>query len=72
MSVDIRRYTRVIIHKNGEFLQCRSAVFGGLVWCNSPYQAWWTKDAEAAREVARVTGGTTMLFNPVIGRTAVM
>ena len=69
---DIREYTRVIIRKNGEYLQGRSRMTGSLVWSNSPWDAWWTRNAQDARDVARETGGTAMLFNPVIGKVAVM
>ena len=70
MEVDIRQYTRVIIRKNTEYLQCMSGVINSLVWNNSPYHAWWTRDMNKAREVARVTGGIPMLFNPVVGKVA--
>lgn len=72
MSVDVRLYTRVIIRKNTEYLQGKNTVCGGLAWCKSPWDAWWTRDAENAREVARKTGGVALLFNPVIGRTAIL
>lgn len=72
MSVDIRQYTRVIIRKNRQYLQCRSVLGGGLVWCPSPYHAWWTRNADEARNVARKTGGIAMLFNPIVGKVAVM
>lgn len=72
MSVDIRLYTRAIVRKNNEYLQCKSGMFGGLVWCQSPYQAWWTRNADDARNVARVTGGTAMLFNPIVGKVKVL
>lgn len=69
---DIREYTRVIIRKNGEYLQGRSRMTESLVWSNSPWDAWWTRNAQDARNVARETGGTAMLFNPVIGKVEVM
>ena len=72
MSVDIRQYTRVIIRKNSEFLQCKSALHGGLVWSTSPWDAWWTRNADDARKVAMETGGIAMLFNPVIGKVMMM
>ena len=70
--VDIRRYTRVIIRKNNRYLQCKSSVSNELVWSNSPYHAWWTRDAGDARDVAQATGGIAMLFNPVAGKVAVL
>lgn len=72
MSVDIRQYTRVIVRKNGYYLQCMSSMFDGAVWSTSPYHAWWTRDMEDARDVALKTGGIMVLFNPVIGRTKVL
>ena len=39
MSVDIRQYTRVIVRKNGQYLQCVSSMFDDVVWSNSPYHA---------------------------------
>ena len=72
MSVDVRAYTRVIVRKNRQYLQ-RNGLFGnGLIWDNSPYTAWWTRDANKARKVALKTGGIAMLFNPVVGKVKVL
>lgn len=62
----------MIIRKNGEYLQGRSRMTGSLIWSNSPWDAWWTRNAQDARNVARETGGIAMLFNPVIGKVEVM
>ena len=72
MSVDIRRYTRVIIRKNSEYLQCKDSVCGGLVWSTSPWDAWWTRNANNAREVAKKVGGIAILFNPIVGRKKIL
>lgn len=72
MSVDIRQYTRVIVRKNGLFLQGKEMFSNRLIWNNSPYMAWSTRDARQARNIARRTGGVAMLFNPVIGKTKVL
>ena len=72
MSVDIRAYTRVIIRKNGEYLQRKEMPTGKIVWSNSRYTAWYTRDADTARKVAIKTGGIAMLFNPVIGKVSVL
>lgn len=72
MSVDVRAYTRVIIRKNGEYLQCMDVKCKTLIWSISPWDAWWTRNAEDARDVARKTGGIPILFNPVIGKTAIL
>ena len=71
MSVDIRRYTRVIIRKNGQYLQGKE-MSGRLAWNSSRYTAWYTRDADTARKVAVKTGGIAMLFNPVIGKVSVL
>lgn len=70
--MDIRLYTRVIIRKNRQYLQCKSVMSGELIWTQSPYDAWWTRNAETARNVARQTGGTAMLWNPIARKVAVM
>ena len=72
MSVDIRSYTRVIIRKNGQYLQSREMVSGRINWNNSRYTAWYTRDADVARKVAVKTGGIAMLFNPVVGKVSVL
>ena len=72
MSVDVRLYTRVIIRKKGRYLQCVDSVLGGLVWSASPWDAWWTRKVDVARDVAIKTGGVPVLFNPVTKRTALL
>ena len=72
MCVDIRIYTRVIIKKNRNYLQCKSCVNGKLVWSCSPWDAWWTRNVSDARDIAIKTGGIPVLFNPVVGRTAIL
>lgn len=72
MNVDIRQYTRVIIRKNNVYLQGRSSLCGNLVWSTSPWDAWWTRNAEDARNIARVIGGIPVLFNPISKRTAIL
>jgi hypothetical protein len=72
MCVDIRKYTRVVIRKNREYLQCKSELHGALVWSTSPWDAWWTRNAETARDIAKKTGGIAMLFNPITGKTKVL
>lgn len=72
MSVDIRQYTRVIIRKNGQYLQRKAMFSNDLIWDSSAYTAWYTRDAGQARKVAVKTGGIAMLFNPVIGKVKVL
>lgn len=66
---DLRRKTAIIIRKNGEYLVGREIYDGPLRWSKDRYDAWRTRDREKARRIARVTGGVTVLFNPIIGRT---
>ena len=72
MCVDIRTYTRVIVRKDGEYLVGREMLSRKLKWSTSPWDAWWTRDMEDAREIALKTGGITVLFNPVVGETKVI
>ena len=64
--------TCIIIRRNGEFLVGRDYVNGTLRWSNSAYDAWRTRDREKAREMARRTGGVTVLFNHVAGQMKVI
>ena len=41
---------------------------GELRWSLSPWDAWRTRDLEAARRVARKVGGELRLFNPIVGQ----
>ena len=65
MKNDIRRKTALVIEKNGEYLVGFS-VF--LRFSSSPWDAWRTRDKEAAQAVADKVGGNMMLFNPVVGQ----
>lgn len=71
MRGDIRKQTCLIIRRNGRYLVGRILYSDDLRWSTSPYDAWRTRDRGAARRVARATGGTTMLFNPIIGKEKV-
>ena len=70
--MDLRLYTCIIIRKNGEYLVGRVLGSSELRWSISPFDAWRTRDREKARTVARKTGGITILFNPVIGKTQIL
>lgn len=72
MSVDIRGYTRVVIEKDGKYLFCVSEVTREPEWRHSPWDAWYTRDAGVARTVAKALAAAPMLFNPVVGKVAVM
>ena len=62
----------MIIRRNGEYLQGRILYSRELRWSDSAWDAWWTRDREKAREIARDTGGVVMLFNPVEGQMRVL
>lgn len=72
MKDDIRRYTRVVIEKDGLYLFCVSEVTQEPEWRRSPWDAWYTRDAYAARVVAKVLKAVPMLFNPVVGKVATL
>ena len=62
----IRRETCIIISKNGRFLKGRSQMTGEVEWSWSAYEAWRTRDRAEAEDVARITGGIMVLFNPIM------
>ena len=68
MKNDIRRETCLIIRRNGEYLVGTILYSQDLRWSVSRSDAWRTRDREQARRIARATGGTVLLFNPIIGR----
>ena len=70
--MDIRLLTCVIIRKNGKYLVGRILGSADLRWSDSPHDAWRTRNREAARQMARRTGGTMMLFNPAAGQLRVL
>ncbi len=72
MSVDIRQYTRVVIKKDGKYLFCMSQFTMQPEWRENLYDAWYTRDANIARAVAKALSADPMLFNPVVGKVAVM
>ena len=72
MKDDIRKATCIIIRKNGEYLQSRILWSDDLRWTDSPYSAWKTRNRKKAEEVARKTGGITVLFNPIVNQKRVI
>ena len=64
MKNDIRKATCLIIRRNREYLVGRILYSDELRWSGSPYDAWRTRDREAAEKVAQRTGGIVMLWNP--------
>lgn len=69
---ELRRQTALIIRRNGEYLVGRQIYHGPLVWSVSAWDAYRTRDRGTARRIARATGGTVMLFNPIVGKVRVL
>lgn len=69
---ELRKQTCIIIRKHGEYLM------GACIWTSEPrwgasmYDAWRTRNKEAAKRMARATGGVMVLFNPIVGQTRVI
>ena len=70
--MDIRLLTCIIIRKNTKYPVGRVLGSSELRWSDSPHDAWRTLDREAARDMARIVGGTMMLFNPAVGQLRVL
>lgn len=70
--MDIRTKTGIIIRKGRLYLVGRIVMSDELRWSPSPYDAWRTRDRDAARAVAIKTGGVQMLFNPVSGQLRIL
>lgn len=68
MKDDIRKKTCLIIRKNGYYLVGHIMGTSMLRWSENTYEAWRTRDREKAEEVARMTGGVLVLFNPIVGK----
>ena len=66
---ELREQTCIIIRRGGEYLVGTILYSRNLRWSGSAFDAWRTRDREAARRVARITGGVLVLFNPIIGKT---
>lgn len=69
---NIRKQTRLIIRKNGQYLVGTILYGTDLRWSRSPYDAWGTRDRDKAEEYARRTGGIVMLWNPVVRQMRVL
>lgn len=70
--MDIRRETCIIIRKDWEYLVGTICYSKDLRWSNSHYDAWRTRDREAAERIARAVGGEMVLFNPIVNKTKVI
>lgn len=72
MKDDVRKATRLIIRKNGEYMVGRILYSRELRWSTSPNDAWWTRDMEKAEDMARKLGGIVVMFNPVVNQIRVL
>lgn len=70
--MDIRAKTCIIIRKDGEYLVGVILWSTDLRWSGSPYDAWMTRNREAAERVARKVGGEMVLFNPIVNQRRVI
>lgn len=66
--MDIRTKTQLIIRRGEEFLVGTILYSTDLRWSRSPWDAWGTRNREAAEKVARKVHGDIWLFNPVAGQ----
>ena len=66
--MDIRQETCVIVRRGNEYLVGKIVFCNELRWSLSRWDAWRTRDLEAARRVARKVGGEMRLFNPIVGQ----
>lgn len=64
----IRKETGLIVRKGNEFLVGTIIYSTDLRWSRSPWDAWRTRNVEAAKRVAGKVGGEIWLFNPVAGQ----
>ena len=70
--MDIRLLTCIIIRKNTKYLVGRVLGTSELRWSDSPHDAWRTRNKDDARDMARIVGGSLMLFNPAVGQMRVL
>ena len=66
---ELRKQTCIIIQKDGEYLVGTVLYSLDLRWSYSAFDAWRTRDREAARRIAEIVDGEMILFNPIIGKT---
>jgi hypothetical protein len=62
---DIRLKTCLIIKRGPWYLVGWNHFYHRLNWSMGCYDAWRTRDVDAAKRVAQRTGGNLMLFNPI-------
>ena len=68
MKGDVRKKTGLIIRRGNEFLVGTILFSTELRWSRSPWDAWITRNREAAHAVAKKVGGDIALFNPIVGQ----
>ena len=68
MNGKLRRQTQLIIRRGTEYLVGTIVYSKELRWSRSPYDAWGTRNREAAEAVAGKVGGTLCLWNPVVNQ----
>ena len=68
MKEDVKKATRLIIRKDGEYMVGRILYSRELRWSTSPNDAWWTRDREKAEFVAGELGAAVVLYNPVVNQ----
>lgn len=66
--MDIRRRTGLIVRRGNEYLVGTICYSTELRWSIYPHDAWFTRDRDAGKKVARLVGGELMLFNPIVNR----
>jgi len=66
--MDIRTKTRLIIKKDGMYLQGYIMYTDEFRWSDSPWDAWKTRIRAEAKSVQMKAGGTIMLWNPIVGQ----
>jgi hypothetical protein len=69
---ELRRHTVLIIRKNRKYLVGKILYSDELRWSTSQYDAWQTRNTDAARRVADAVGGEIVLFNPIVNQLKFM
>lgn len=64
----IRRLTAVIVERDRKYLSGICQVTGKIIWSNSAYDAWSTRNLDTAMRIAWKVGGSIRLFNPIVGK----
>lgn len=66
MKIDMNRYKRHIVAKDGKYLVCVTEN-GIMRFSDSYYDAWFTDDIDKAIAVANRIKGTRLTFNSLTG-----